>query len=125
MDGKYLSLTSFRRDGHGVATPVWFVQEDGTLYVRTDGNSFKAKRIARNPSVTIAECSASGRLRGEPVSARAEILRNGKGEHVDELMGRKYRFDRILILPIYNAVQRLRGRRTREEDPIVLAISPN
>ncbi len=124
MDGKYVSLTSFKRDGIGVATPVWFVQEDGRLYVRTDGNSFKAKRIARNPSVTIAQCSASGRLRGEPVPARAEILRNGKGEHVDELMGRKYRLDRILILPIYNAVQRLRGRHSGDEDPVIVAITP-
>jgi PPOX class probable F420-dependent enzyme len=124
MKGKYLSLTSFRRDGGGVSTPVWFVEENGRLFVTTDGNSYKVKRIARNPSVTIAECSASGRLRGEPVTARAEILRNGKAEHVDELMARKYRLDKILILPIYRAVQRIRGRSTTATDPVVLAITP-
>ncbi len=59
MKGKYLNLTSFRRDGTGVSTPVWFVQENGRLFVRTDGDSYKVKRIAHNPSVTIAECSAS------------------------------------------------------------------
>ena len=124
MKGKYLSLTSFKRDGTGVSTPVWFVQENGRFFVRTDGGSYKVKRIAHNPSVTIAECSASGRPRGEPIAARAEIHRNGEGQHVDELMSRKYRLDKILILPIYSAVQRIRGRSTSEADPVVLAITP-
>ncbi len=39
-------------------------------------------------------------------------------------MARKYRLDKILILPIYRAVQRIRGRRTTETDPVVLAITP-
>jgi hypothetical protein len=124
MKGKYLSLTSFKRDGTGVSTPVWFVQENGRLFVRTDGDSYKVKRIAHNRSVTIAECGPSGRLRGEPVAARAEIHRNGEAEHVDELMARKYRLDKILILPIYRAVQRIRGRSTTEADSVVLAITP-
>ncbi len=124
MKGKYLSLTSFKRDGTGVSTPVWFVQENGRLFVRTDGNSYKVKRIAHNPSVTIAECGPSGRLRGGPVAARAEIHSNGEAEHVDELMARKYRLDKILILPIYRAVQRIRGRPTAEADSVVVAITP-
>ena len=43
--GKYLSLTSFRRDGTGVATPVWFVEVDGRLLVETDAGSYKVRRI--------------------------------------------------------------------------------
>jgi hypothetical protein len=46
--GKYLSITSFRRDGTGKATPVWFVQEDGCLLVETDAGSYKVRRIRRN-----------------------------------------------------------------------------
>ena len=125
VKGKYLSLKSFKRDGSGVSTPVWFVEENGRLFVRTDGDSFKVKRIARNPSVTVAECSASGRLRGEPIAAHAEIHRNGEAQHVDELMARKYRLDKILILPIYRGVQRIRGRSVTAEDPVVLAITPD
>ena len=124
MKGKYLNLTSFKGDGTGVSTPVWFVEEDGRIFVRTDGDSYKVRRIVHNPSVTIAECSASGRLRGEPVPARAEILRNGGAQHVDELMARKYRLDKVLILPIYRAVQRIRGRPGTATDPVVLAITP-
>jgi uncharacterized protein len=125
VKGKYLSLTSFKRDGTGISTPVWFVEENGRLFVRTDGDSFKVRRIAHNPSVTVAECSASGRLRGEPIAAHAEIQRNGEAQHVDELMARKYRVDKILILPIYRGVQRIRGRSVTAEDPVVLAITPD
>lgn len=107
--GKYLSLTSFRRDGTGVATPVWFVPEGGQLLVLTGAESFKAKRIRRDPSVTIAPCSAAGRLRGEPVRARAEILPASELSRVEQLMVRKYKIDRLVVLPIYRAVRRLRG----------------
>jgi PPOX class probable F420-dependent enzyme len=124
ITGKYLSVTSFKRDGTGVATPVWFVAENGHLLVETDAGSFKAKRMRRNPKVTVAPCTASGRLRGDPVEARAEFLPEGERARVERLMARKYRVDRILVLPIYRAVQRLRGRGTPEGHPVVLAITP-
>lgn len=124
FEGKYLSLTSFRRDGTGVATPVWFAEEDGRLFVKSDGDSYKVKRIARNPSVTVAACSASGRLRGEPVTGRAEVLPEGEGQRVEQLMARKYRLERTLILPLYRVVQRVRGRRARGKDPVFLGITP-
>ena len=70
--GKYLSITSFKRDGSGVATPVWFVQEDGRLLVETDANSGKVKRIRRNPQVLVAPCRhrpAAGRSGARPCRA--------------------------------------------------------
>jgi PPOX class probable F420-dependent enzyme len=109
--GKYLSLTSFKRDGTGVATPVWFVADGERLLVMTDPHSFKAKRIRRNPVVMVALCSANGRLRSEPVPARAEFLRGGELARVERLIARKYRIDRVVILPIYRLIQRLRGSR--------------
>ena len=122
--GKYVSLVSFKRDGTGVATPVWFVAEDGRLLVQTGADSFKVRRIRRNPHVTVAPCSASGRTRGPAVTATAEILPDGELDHVRSAVGRKYRIDRILILPIYSAVQRLRGRRTSGTE-VGLAITPD
>ena len=121
--GKYLSLTSFKRDGTGVATPVWFVVDGERLLVKTGRESFKVKRIRRNPAVMIAPCSASGRLRGEPVPAQAQILPPGEPDHAGRLMARKYRVDRVLILPIYRALQRLRGARAGTAE-VVLAITP-
>ena len=121
--GKYLSVTSFKRDGTPVATPVWFVIEDGRMLIYTNPESFKAKRIRRNPSVRIAPCNATGRVRGEPAPATAEFLPEDQKDHVMRLIKRKYRVDRVLKLPLYNLVQRLRGKRT--SGPIAtLAITP-
>src|SRR5512133_1070762 len=91
VDGKYLSITSFKRDGTGVATPVWFVSENGHLLVETDEGSWKVKRIRRDPHVRIALCDARGRLRGEAVDAEARILTDDERERVERLLARKYR----------------------------------
>ncbi len=125
--GKYLSVTSFRRDGTPVATPVWFVQEDDHLLVETGAASYKVKRIRGNPSVTIAPCTATGRVRGDQVSARAEVLGPAAVERMRRLAAGKYRVDRILILPIYRAVQALRRKKVDagpEGESVVLAITP-
>ena len=124
MNGKYISLTSFKRDGTGVATPVWFVQENGRLFVKTDRDSYRVKRISGNASVTVAECTASGRLRSEPRPARAEELPVSEARRVEELMARKYRLDRIFVLPMYRVVMRLRGR-AQGSDSVFLAITPS
>ena len=122
--GKYLSLTSFKRDGTGVATPMWFVIDNQRLIVRTDPQSFKAKRIRRNPSVMIAPCTANGRPRSDPVPGRVEVLPDSELDHAEKLMARKYRIDRVLILPIYRALRRLRGTAV-STDEITLAITPS
>lgn len=125
IPGKYLSLTTFRRDGSPVATPVWFVQDGGRILVNTGADSYKARRIRRNPAVTVAPCTARGALRGEPIPARAGFLPESEYARVDELMARKYRFDRVLILPIYRLVMRLRGRqRTHQGAGAYLGIAP-
>ena len=122
--GKYLSLTSFKRDGTGVATPVWFVADGERLLITTDAQSFKVRRIRRNPHVAVAPSTASGRLRSEPVPAVAELLPAWELPHVEQLMARKYRVDRVLILPIYRLVRWLRGDRGSGE-AVALAITPD
>ena len=123
--GKYLSLTSFKRDGSGVATPVWFVGDNGHLVVETDADSYKVKRIRRDPHVQIAVCDARGRLRGEAVEAEARVLPDSERERVERLLAQKYRIDRFTVLPLYRLVMRLRGRGARvQEHPVAIAITP-
>jgi uncharacterized protein len=121
--GKYLSITSFKRDGTGVATPVWFVQEDGRLLVHTDANSGKVKRIRRNPHVTVAPCTATGRLLADPLPAQAELLPNGELGRVEQLMAAKYRIDLVVIKPI-RALQAALRRGRPSPKPVILAITP-
>jgi len=121
--GKYLSLTTFKRDGTGVATPVWFVAEAGKILVITDADSHKVRRIHQNPAVTVAECTASGRLRSSPVPAHAQILPYHQTPRARPLMARKYRLDKIVILPVYRAVQTIRHGRRRQTESVVLVIT--
>jgi PPOX class probable F420-dependent enzyme len=124
FSGKYLSITSFRRDGSAVATPVWFVQEGRRLLIETEATSGKVKRIRRNSSVLVAPCTATGRLRTEQVGARAELLGPEELKRVRALMARKYRFDRIFILPVYRAVQALRRKARPGGEAVIVAVTP-
>lgn len=121
--GRYLSVTSYKRDGTAVATPVWFVQEGGRLLVETDAASYKVKRILRNPSVRVAICSMSGRLRGDPVSADAEVLPESEVSRVERLLARKYRIDTMIIKPVRFIQAALHIGRPRT-NLVILAVTP-
>lgn len=121
--GKYLSLTSYRPDGTGVATPVWFVERDGKVLVQTDAATYKVRRIRRNPAVTVAPCTASGRLRGPAVAADAEILPATDVAEVERLMTRKYRLDMLVIRPL-RAVQAALHLGRPRTTTIALVITP-
>lgn len=121
--GKYINLVSFKRDGTPVATPVWFVVDGERLLAITDARSGKLKRIRRNPNVTVGPCRPNGRLTSAPIPARATILPRDDLERAQTLIARKYRLDRVLILPVYNLIQRIRGRRASGEGA-ALAITP-
>jgi PPOX class probable F420-dependent enzyme len=92
---KYLNLETFRKSGEGVRTPVWFAAAPGeegnrTLYVYTIGNTGKVKRIRNNPRVRIAPCDMRGRLLGDWVEARAEILQGEEAAQGMRLLNKKY-----------------------------------
>ncbi len=86
----YLSLTTYRKDGTPVATPVWVAQRGGFLFVWTQSDSGKAKRIRRDPGVKVAACDVRGRLKSSALPATARIISGGGEEMVRELMAAKY-----------------------------------
>ena len=122
IPGKYLSITSYRRDGSEVSTPVWFVAEGDRLLVMTDSRSGKAKRIRRNPYVTVAPCSARGKPEAEPMPAHAEVLPSSEVDRVQQLIAHKYRFDLLFVRPI-RAIQALFHPERRHEVTAVIAIT--
>jgi PPOX class probable F420-dependent enzyme len=75
---KNANLTTFRKSGEPVVTPVWYVVLDGKLYVRTGANAGKVKRIRNNPRVSLAPATVRGKQTGPESEARARIL--GRGE---------------------------------------------
>ena len=114
--GRYLSVTSFRRDGTGVATPVWFVSDGRRLFALTDLNSGKVRRIRHNPRVLVAPCRVSGKLRGEPVAALAEVLTSKADlDRVQQLLLKRYKISYRLVMLFYRVGRRLRGKRSVAE----------
>ncbi len=74
---KYVNLTTFRRSGEGVTTPVWFAVADDCIYITTPPQSGKMKRIGNNPRVVLTPCNAWGRPRGESVEGVGRSLKKG------------------------------------------------
>ncbi|MBK9705560.1 MAG: PPOX class F420-dependent oxidoreductase [Acidobacteria bacterium] len=87
---QYLSIESFRKDGRGVRTPVWFAEGDGVYYVYTLADSYKIKRIRNNPRIRIAPCDARGGVKGEWEEATATILDENGERRAHELLNAKY-----------------------------------
>ena len=95
---KYVSLKTFRKNGEGVATPVWFGEEDGKLYVMTRGTMGKTKRIRNNPRVTVAPCTIRGKVTGAEIEAKARILTVGEHALARGTINRKYWLARIPLV---------------------------
>ena len=87
---KYLTIETYRKNGEAVRTPVWFIEKDGGLFVRTDNDTGKAKRIKRNPHVRIAPCNMRGEPRGEWLSAEAKFAGQEVAEKTYQLLKKKY-----------------------------------
>src|SRR5262245_12306071 len=77
---RFLNLETFKKDGTGVKTPVWFAEREGKLYVFTDGTSFKVKRIRREAKSRVAACDARGKVHGPWFDVRSEIVPKGEEE---------------------------------------------
>lgn len=65
---RYISLTTFKRDGSPVSSAVWITGADGTYVFTTGSNAWKTKRLLRNPAVEVQVCNMRGRV--EPSAIR-------------------------------------------------------
>lgn len=95
---KYISLTTFRKTGVGVPTPVWFGEEDAKLYVMTRSDMGKSKRIRNNPQVKIAPCSIRGKVTGPEFAATARTLPPEEHNRARQAINRKYWMARIPLV---------------------------
>jgi hypothetical protein len=84
----FVSITTFKRDGTPVSVPVWCAADNGTLLVFSEADSWKVKRIRRDPHVRLGPCSARGRPRGPAVDADASLVE--ETTKVEALLARKY-----------------------------------
>ncbi len=94
-DEKYVVLTTFRRDGTPVKTPVWVVDlGEGRLGFWTSSGSGKAKRLAHTDRVTVQASDGRGKPKpgSEPVEATARLVMGAPLELIGRKVVAKYGF---------------------------------
>jgi uncharacterized protein len=91
LDGhRYALLTTFRRTGRPVATPVWFATADNKVYFRTSSQTGKAKRLRHNARVLVAPSTARGRPLGPAIEATARRLGSEESRTARRALEQKY-----------------------------------
>lgn len=113
LNQKYINLETYRRNGQAVRTTVWFVMDAGTIYIRTDMNSGKVKRIKNNPNIRITPSGARGQLKGKWIEGKIKMVGSLELEHANQLLEQKYGIQGKII----RVVNKIRNTR-----PTVLSI---
>jgi hypothetical protein len=115
--GRYVRLSTFRKTGKAVPTPVWFARIGANLYVVTGRNTGKAKRIRNNPDVALAPSDFRGRPKGRDVRAVARLTDERKGGPADRALRGKYGWQ-------YRVFEFVEGLVGSAEDLVFLELSP-
>ena len=93
---RYVSLTTYRKDGTAVATPVWHVPQGAELWIVTEADSGKVKRLRNNPEVRVTPCSLRGTVPPDAptVTGTARLLDEAGTETARKLLARRYLMSR-------------------------------
>ena len=105
---RYISLVTFRRNGTEVETPVWFAEMTGHYYVFSEGDSYKVKRLRRNPSARAAPCRVFGTVTGPWAAGQGRIITDEKSlvARAEEAFDEKYGWQ----IRAFNALSKLGGK---------------
>ena len=119
-NSRYIALTTYRRDGRPVTTPVWAAPLEGKLYIVTAKSTGKTRRVRATGRVRFAPCNANGRrILGEWQEGTGRIVHDEA--HQSEALAalrRKYGWQLSLAMLVY----RLRGF---HREPVVLELTPS
>jgi uncharacterized protein len=98
-------LTTYRRDGTPVGTPVNIVVDGDRAFVRTFDTAWKLKRIQNNPTVEIAPSTARGQSTGPAICARARVLGSTESDHASHELNKKYPILHGVLVPLAHRLQ--------------------
>lgn len=99
-DEEYINLTTFRKNGKSVTTPVWFAESEGNglLYVETEETTGKVKRLRHNPDIVVAACNAMGKSSGPTLQGTGRIIDDVSEKFAAKgALHRKYGWKRQLV----------------------------
>ena len=119
-DERFVSLTTFRRSGEPVSTPVWVARDGDALIVTTPRASGKVKRLRNSPRVELRPCSRMGHIDDDdtPVAGTAEIVTEVAPRRLTGLIRRKYGLEYRVVM----GIERL--ARSGPSERVILRINP-
>jgi PPOX class probable F420-dependent enzyme len=119
-NARYMALTTYRRDGRPVTTPVWAVPLGGKLYVVTATSTGKARRVRATGRVRFAPCNINARrILGEWQEGTGRIVQDEtRRREALAALQRKYGWQLSLAMLVY----RLRGV---HRERVVLELTPS
>ncbi len=122
-DEPFVLLTTFRRSGKRVSTPVWVARDGDHLVVITPAGTGKVKRIAANPAVEVTPCDRRGRPKpwAPTVAGRAEVREAAaEADAAREAIKAKYRWE----FRIFMAIEKV-ARRMKDPQRVAVWIRPS
>lgn len=111
-DEKYVSLTTYRKDGTPKSLPVWIADfRDGTVGFTTASSSYKVKRIANDPRVTLQPSDAKGEVKpgSEVAAGTAEVVTGAEFEKCMAIVKKKYGIQ-FKAISLFGKVAKLFGK---------------
>jgi len=105
---KTILLTTYKRDGTAVPTPVSVAFDGDRAFFRTFDKAWKTKRLRNNPRVEVAAATLRGRPLGPPVQARATLLEGEQASIAALALARRHRVLQGLLVPLAHRLARYR-----------------
>ena len=117
---KYVSFTTYKKDGNPVSLPVWVVPFKGGYAFTTDHDAFKVKRVRRDSRATLAVCTFKGQVAPDATvyQGTAVLLDGPDSKRVAALVRKKYSVMYLAIIA-QSAVRRLFGKGSHAADTAI------
>ncbi len=106
---KTILLTTYKRDGTAVRTPVSVAFDGDRAFFRSYDKAWKTKRLRNNPRVEAAPCTMRGKPTGEPIAAQATLLDGDQARTAADALARRHRLLQAILVPLSH---RLMGYKT-------------
>ena len=107
-DAKTILLTTYKRDGTAVATPVSLAFDGERAYFRSYDKAWKTKRLRRNPAVQAAPATLRGKPTGPAIRARATLLDGQQARVAARALARRHRVLQAILVPAAHRLMRYR-----------------
>ncbi len=124
-DEKYVSFTTFKKDGTPKPTPVWIADlGNGTMGFTTSSSSWKVKRLANNPRVEVQPSDSKGKVTSgtSPVAGTAVVVEGAEFDQAVAVLKKKYGVMYFMMTSVVGNIAKLIGKGSGTDRAIVITL---